>query len=101
MDARRTDGGIEAGGLIRPHRQKPAALAGFTVRSNKQHQKEPTMSMIRLSVVSHVLTDGSKVWNVRFGQTEIEACSEREAYRLADKLAAALREHTINSAEMA
>jgi hypothetical protein len=55
---------------------------------------------VRLSVVSQQLTNGSKVWkmwNVRFGDMQFHAITEKDAYELADKFSAAVREHTVDA----
>lgn len=53
-----------------------------------------------LFVAAEILTDGSKVYNVHFGDHKFAATSIIDAVELADKLAAAINEHTCHTADV-
>jgi hypothetical protein len=53
-----------------------------------------------LSVVRETLSDGSEVFNVHLGNIRLPAIDEREARKLAEKIADAINEHTTQSADV-
>jgi hypothetical protein len=54
------------------------------------------MATHKLYVQPHYLSDHSEVFSVHLGQLEFNAVTERDAWQLRDKLAAAIAEHTID-----
>lgn len=49
-------------------------------------------------VVEETLSDGSKVYNVEFGDVHFPCVTENDANTLAEKLADAIEEHTTTTA---
>lgn len=51
-----------------------------------------------IRVEQEILSDGSDVYNVRFSDIKLAAVTEHDANLLADKIAAAINEHTNDEA---
>lgn len=49
-------------------------------------------------VIPETLSDGSKVFDVKFGNVKLQAVSEDEASELAEKIRDAVEDHTNNTA---
>lgn len=56
--------------------------------------------MIKIAIIPESLTDKSRVWNVHFGTVELHAYSESDANLLAEKILAAIDEHTADAAKI-
>jgi uncharacterized protein (DUF1501 family) len=59
-----------------------------------------TDETITIHVVVDTLTDGSKVYNVRFGGVTLHATDETAANRLAESLVEAINELTVDDARL-
>lgn len=58
-------------------------------------------STYKIRVIKHYLHDHSAVFNVRLGDIEFAAVTEKDARKLAEKLHAAIDEHTVDTVELA
>lgn len=55
----------------------------------------------QIYIVAKRLIDSSLVWDVCFNGMTIPAATDNDAYALADKLAAAINEHSLDTADVA
>lgn len=62
-----------------------------------QTEAEPSITVF---VVPEKLSDGSVAWNVHLGERVFAATTEDDATDFADKLAAAINEHTTDIADV-
>ena len=54
----------------------------------------------KIHIVAERLTDGSLVYNVHFRDASLPAITEKDALALADKIAAAINDHSNDEADV-
>ena len=52
----------------------------------------------KIHIIAQRLTDGSLVYDVHFNLLSLPAVTEKDAYALADKIAAAINDHSLDAA---
>lgn len=62
--------------------------------------EHPALDLIKIRVVAERLTDGSYVHDVHLGNLVLHAVSHHDAYTLADKIAHAIDDYTVDAAEV-